>query len=63
MEKLASALMYEHPVHSLILDPEDTVWSELFSEKDLPEIREYKARTLPNLLQALQDCLDGLYTE
>lgn len=63
MEKVAATLMYEHPVHSLILDPEDPIWGDVFTEEELTEIRGYNIVTLPELPETLQGCLDGFYGE
>ncbi|KAL9538771.1 hypothetical protein MBANPS3_010684 [Mucor bainieri] len=48
-KKLAAKSKYEHPVHSLVLDPEDVVWSSIFTSQDLKEIREYKQAPTKNL--------------
>ncbi|KAL9555875.1 hypothetical protein MBANPS3_002157 [Mucor bainieri] len=65
MKQLAVASQYEHPVHSYILDPADSLWQRkmYFSPEDIPEIIEYKAKPLPPLSSDLQSCIDDFYTK
>lgn len=56
MLKLAKAALYEHPVQSMILDPDDPLWwPDYFSEADINEIKKYNAKSLPPLSQGLDE--------
>lgn len=39
MKSLIQETVYEHPVHSLILDLSDPIWVNYFDENELEEIR------------------------
>ncbi|KAG2220369.1 hypothetical protein INT45_010755 [Circinella minor] len=39
----ALGLKYEHPVHSMILNPNDSSYADVFTEKELEEIGNFKA--------------------
>ncbi|ORZ05280.1 hypothetical protein BCR42DRAFT_301073, partial [Absidia repens] len=47
MMDLAMKCDYEHPCHSLILDPEDRLWEEYFTMDELEEIAAYNAPIIP----------------
>ncbi|KAF7730073.1 hypothetical protein EC973_003019 [Apophysomyces ossiformis] len=49
MEKLALRCNYEHPCHSLILDPECCTWKEYFSAEELREIRMFATPTIKRM--------------
>ncbi|KAI9018723.1 hypothetical protein CLU79DRAFT_705632 [Phycomyces nitens] len=44
MEEFSKACNFDHPSHSLILDPDDTLtWDGTFTRQELDEIRSFKA--------------------
>lgn len=45
MKKLAEASVYEHPVHSFIMDPYDPIWRDYFTNDELKQI--VSIRNLP----------------
>ncbi|KAF7723515.1 hypothetical protein EC973_001890 [Apophysomyces ossiformis] len=50
MKALALASNFDHPCHSLILDPDDDNWTDYFTKEELHEIRafrRYKLKELP----------------
>ncbi|CAO3612156.1 unnamed protein product [Mucor hiemalis] len=49
MLSLAKDSVYEHPVHSLILDPNDVIWKQYFTDAELNEIRQFNAPKLPSI--------------
>ncbi|KAI9483536.1 MAG: hypothetical protein EXX96DRAFT_536858 [Benjaminiella poitrasii] len=49
MKSLIQETMYEHPVHSLILDPNDPIWVNYFDENELEEIRATNVKKMPDL--------------
>ncbi|KAI9010313.1 hypothetical protein CLU79DRAFT_773810 [Phycomyces nitens] len=57
MQKLAIACIYEHPCHSLIMDPDDTNWEEYFDKNELKEIREYNQTSLQPLSKEITEYL------
>ncbi|KAI7864966.1 hypothetical protein BDF14DRAFT_1931718 [Spinellus fusiger] len=59
MRQLAEDSIYEHPVHSLILDPNDSIWKQYFTMAELNEIRQYKSPQLPSIPDDLQDYLNS----
>ena len=59
MKDLAQESMYEHPVHSLILDPNDPVWCNHFTAAELNEIRQYRRLDLPSIPDDLTVYLDS----
>ncbi|KAG2201604.1 hypothetical protein INT45_008153 [Circinella minor] len=42
MKDIAMSKSYEHPVHSMTIDPEDQIYNDKFNQQDLCEIREHK---------------------
>ncbi|KAI7858607.1 hypothetical protein BDC45DRAFT_531788 [Circinella umbellata] len=60
MEELALKCAYEHPGHSLILDPSDKNWEKYFTTEELAEIRSFKAQSIPSMPMNLETYL-GLY--
>ncbi|KAG1465970.1 hypothetical protein G6F56_004782 [Rhizopus delemar] len=54
---LVKASVYEHPVHSLIIDPRDKIWKDFFTEDELKEIRTYNLKPLPDLSEDMQEIL------
>lgn len=58
MKSLAMKCKYEHPVHSLILDPSDDTWKDYFTEDELNEIRLHNCKTLPPFPSEYQQYLD-----
>lgn len=59
MKQLAEDSVYEHPVHSLILDPDDLIWKQYFSEAELDKTRQHKAPRLPIIPDDLKEYLDS----
>ncbi|KAG1448716.1 hypothetical protein G6F46_011062 [Rhizopus delemar] len=59
MKKLAEESIYEHPVHSLILDPDDLIWKQYFTVAELNEIRQHRAPQLPNIPDDLKEYLNS----
>ncbi|KAF7732072.1 hypothetical protein EC973_006327 [Apophysomyces ossiformis] len=57
MMKLAVECDYEHPCHSLILDPQCETWANYFTEQELKEIREHNARPIKQMPTSLQEYL------
>lgn len=47
MKKLVEKSVYEHPVHSLIFDPDDTIWTDYFTITELDEIKSFRLKPLP----------------
>lgn len=58
MKKLAEKSIYEHPVHSLILETDDLVWKDYFSVKELEEIKKYRLKPLPSLPEEIEEYLN-----
>ncbi|KAI9255541.1 hypothetical protein BY458DRAFT_416137, partial [Sporodiniella umbellata] len=54
MKKLAQNCVYEHPVHSMILEPDDPIWKNYFSEYELLEIKTHCLQALPPLSEAME---------
>ncbi|KAG0166868.1 hypothetical protein DFQ29_000761 [Apophysomyces sp. BC1021] len=50
---------YENAAHSFILDLGDAVWSEVFNEEELEELRTYKVKKLPEVNGELLDYLNS----
>ncbi|KAI9249128.1 hypothetical protein BDA99DRAFT_524053 [Phascolomyces articulosus] len=57
MERLAVGCSYEHPCHSLILDLDDSIRFNYFTESEINEIREYNTPNLPALPKNISDYL------
>ncbi|KAI7908286.1 uncharacterized protein BX663DRAFT_539596 [Cokeromyces recurvatus] len=49
---------FEHPVHSMIMDPDDLVWEKYFTREEINEIKSYNVKPLEKLPQELQEYLD-----
>ncbi|KAL9537934.1 hypothetical protein MBANPS3_011338, partial [Mucor bainieri] len=62
MAKVAAMTVIEHPVHSLIFNPDDVTWSnsDVFSPADLEEIRNYNRKALPEIPKVIQDLISDL---
>ncbi|SAM00658.1 hypothetical protein [Absidia glauca] len=58
MKQLVTDSVYEHPVHSMIIDPDDTIWKNYFSPAELKEIRTQELKPLGQLPQDLTECID-----
>jgi hypothetical protein len=54
---LVKESFYEHPVHSLIIDPRDRIWKNFFTEDELKEIRMYNVKPLPDLSEEMKEIL------
>lgn len=48
MRKLAALSIFEHPVHSFILDPYDPIWRCFFNDEEINEIIAFNQKPLPN---------------
>ncbi|KAI8356198.1 hypothetical protein BD560DRAFT_426532 [Blakeslea trispora] len=46
MKQLVQASIFEHPVHSLIFDPDNQTWLDYFSVDELAEIRTFRQKLL-----------------
>ncbi|KAG1531655.1 hypothetical protein G6F51_013436 [Rhizopus arrhizus] len=62
MKNLAQESVYEHPVHSMILDPDDPVWKNHFTNDELNEIRSFHLTPLPNIPNDIEQYL-AIYEE
>ncbi|KAI7880034.1 hypothetical protein K492DRAFT_147628 [Lichtheimia hyalospora FSU 10163] len=58
MQKFARECEYEHPVHSLILDPTDPCWKTYFTSQELHQIQSYQPVSIPSFPKDLQTYLD-----
>lgn len=58
MKQLVTDSVYEHPVHSMIIDPNDPVWKNYFSDIELHEIKYQEPKSLKQLPQELIEYLD-----
>lgn len=58
METLVKSSSYEHPVHSLILEPTDPVWADYFTKEELNEIKKIHQKALPKIPEEFSDYLD-----
>ncbi|KAG2225340.1 hypothetical protein INT45_005584 [Circinella minor] len=70
MKVVALEQEYEHPAHSVILDPTDPVWENRFNTEELKELRTFNRPIIPELPPHLEqfvesfeekDTLDELY--
>ncbi|KAI9245784.1 hypothetical protein EDC94DRAFT_653518 [Helicostylum pulchrum] len=59
MKALVECSSFEHPVHSMIMDPDDIVWMRYFTADELNEIKSYGVKSLDKLPQELQKNLDS----
>lgn len=59
MKALVECSSFEHPVHSMIMDPDDIVWMRYFTPDELNEIKSYGVKPLEKLPQELQKYLDS----
>ncbi|KAI9480652.1 MAG: hypothetical protein EXX96DRAFT_594822 [Benjaminiella poitrasii] len=59
MKKSAEEPVYKHPVHSLILDPNDSIWKQYFTTTELHEIRHHRTPKLPIIPNNLQEYLNS----
>jgi hypothetical protein len=50
---------YEHPVHSLILDPSDLIWKKHFTVSELKEISAVNTRPLDEIPSELQQYINS----
>ncbi|KAG0741095.1 hypothetical protein G6F22_002296 [Rhizopus arrhizus] len=62
MKNLAQESVYEHPVHSIILVPDDPVWKNHFTNDELNEIRSFHLTPLPNIPNDIEQYL-AIYEE
>ncbi|SAL98586.1 hypothetical protein [Absidia glauca] len=58
MKQLVTDSIYEHPVHSMIIDPSDPVWKTYFSDIELHEIKYQEPKSLRQLPQELIEYLE-----
>ncbi|CAO3616860.1 unnamed protein product [Mucor hiemalis] len=59
MKALAELSPYEHPVYSMIIDPDDLVWRDHFSLEELNEIKSFNRKPLKKIPDDLQEYLDS----
>lgn len=57
MRAAAASAVYEHPVHSMILNPMDPIWKKRFTKKELTEIKLYRSREFSDLPLCVDNCL------
>ncbi|CDH58433.1 hypothetical protein RO3G_13306 [Lichtheimia corymbifera JMRC:FSU:9682] len=57
MQKFAQECEYEHPVHSLILDPTDPCWKAYFTPQELRQIQSYQSVSIPSFPDHLKTYL------
>ncbi|KAL0073373.1 hypothetical protein F4703DRAFT_1897419 [Phycomyces blakesleeanus] len=62
MEKVALACEYEHPAHSLILDPQEASWSEHFTVEELKEIAAHKAPKFQDFPKEMEEYIKSYKT-
>jgi hypothetical protein len=58
MKALAELSSYEHPAHSMIIDPDDQVWKDYFTLDELNEIKTFNVKPLKNIPEELESYLD-----
>ncbi|KAI7873498.1 hypothetical protein K492DRAFT_200645 [Lichtheimia hyalospora FSU 10163] len=58
MRELAVKCNYEHPCHSMILDPSDKMWMDIFSGDELKDIRMHKAPEVTALPHDLHEFIN-----
>lgn len=59
MRELVENSSFEHPVHSLILDPFDPVWKKYFTASELVEISSFKAKNLEDMSEDIDIYLNS----
>jgi hypothetical protein len=59
MRELVTNSSYEHPVHSMILDPYDPVWKRYFTASELEEISSFNAKNLEDIPAEIETCLNS----
>lgn len=63
MALFASNCMYEHPVHSLILDVADSIWTKYFTTEEITEIMDTNRTELPSLPEDLSNYINSFNKE
>jgi hypothetical protein len=58
MKKLVEKSIYEHPIHSMIFDPDDIIWKNYFTPAELNEIKSFHLRPLPSIPVNIKQYLD-----
>ncbi|KAI8993530.1 hypothetical protein BDB01DRAFT_331714 [Pilobolus umbonatus] len=59
MRRLVEDSVYEHPVHSLIMDPHDPIWKSYFTQEELEEIASFKRHSLKSIPASLSQYLSS----
>ncbi|KAI9364102.1 hypothetical protein BD770DRAFT_309044, partial [Pilaira anomala] len=62
MMEFAMSCEYEHPVHSMIMDPDDRCWTDVFTSEELDEIRKFNLKPLPQLPEEMKLYMDEFRT-
>jgi hypothetical protein len=60
MKKLALKFIYENPVHSLISDTADHIWTSYFTYEELNEISTYNRKEIPAFPEEYSELMDLL---
>jgi hypothetical protein len=59
MRRVIQESVYEHPVHSLIMDPSDPLWISYLTATELDEIRTFNLKALKTIPSSLQEYIDS----
>ncbi|KAI8341206.1 hypothetical protein BC941DRAFT_337286, partial [Chlamydoabsidia padenii] len=59
IKQLVTQSLFEHPVHSMILAPTDSIWMTYFTQAELHEIKTHHPKPLKQLPKELNDYLDS----
>ncbi|KAI8645494.1 hypothetical protein BD408DRAFT_458781 [Parasitella parasitica] len=60
MKEFALNCIYEHPVHSMILDLSDINWKKYLTAEEINEIRTFKQKELVGLPSEVEDYIESL---
>ncbi|KAG1592181.1 hypothetical protein G6F47_009514 [Rhizopus delemar] len=63
MALFASNCIYEHPVHSFILDVSDSIWTDYFTTEEIREIMNTDRTALPSLPEDLSNYINSFDKE
>ncbi|CAO3662977.1 unnamed protein product [Rhizopus stolonifer] len=58
MKKLVEESVYEHPVHSMILDPDDLIWKSYFTSHEINETKTIHNKPLPVIPTHIEEYLE-----
>ncbi|KAI9490751.1 hypothetical protein BDB00DRAFT_768363, partial [Zychaea mexicana] len=59
MKVVALEQEYEHPAHSVIMDPTDPIWEKRFNAEELYELRNYTVPVIPELPAPLEQFVES----